>query len=81
MKMLKVKYLRFWVFFKVEKNVWKNRKISLRTRTRKLEATVMTVVKQASEAWALRKKQKHLLDVFQRNFLRIVLGIYLTDYI
>ena len=39
----------------------------------------MTVVKYESEAWALRKADEDLLDVFQRNCLRIVLGIRLTD--
>ena len=37
------------------KQVWKNRKISLQTNIRILEATVITVVKYGSEAWALRK--------------------------
>ena len=59
----------------------KNRKISLQTKIRILEATVITVVKHGSEAWALRKTDEDLLDVFQRNCLRIVLGIRLTDRI
>jgi hypothetical protein len=37
------------------RKVWKNRKISLLTEIRILEATVMTVVKYSYEAWALRK--------------------------
>jgi hypothetical protein len=41
----------------------------------------MTVVKYGSEAWALRKADEDLLDVFQRNCLRVVLGIQLTDRI
>ena len=41
----------------------------------------MTVVKYGSEAWALRKADENLLDVFQRNCLRIVLGTRLTDRI
>jgi len=49
-------------------------KKSLQTKIRILEATVMTVVKYGSEAWALRKEDENLLDVFQRNCLRIVLG-------
>ena len=32
----------------------------------------MTVVKYASEAWALRKADENLLDIFQRNCLRPV---------
>ena len=63
------------------KKVWKNRKISLQTKIRILEATVMTVVKYGSEAWTLRKADGNLLDVFQRNCLRIVLGTRLTDRI
>ena len=63
------------------KKVWKNRKISLQTKIRILEATVMTVVKYGSEAWTLRKADENLLDVFQRNCLRIVLGTRLTDRI
>ena len=41
----------------------------------------MTVVKYSSEAWVLRKVDEHLLDVFQRNCLRIFLGTQLTDRI
>jgi len=44
-----------------------------------LEGTVMAVVKYGSEAWALRKADEGLLDVFQRNCLRVVLGTRLTD--
>ena len=39
------------------KKVWKNRKISLQTKIRIFEATVMTVVKYGSEAWALQKAE------------------------
>ena len=60
---------------------WKNRKISLQTKVWILEVTVMTVVKYGSEAWALRKADEDLLDLFQRNCLRIVLGTRLTDLI
>ena len=63
------------------KKVWKNRKISLQNKIRILEATVMTVVKYGSEAWALRKADENLLDAFQRNCLRIVLGTRVTDRI
>ena len=38
----------------------------------------MIVVKYISEAWALRKADANLLDVFQKNCLRIVLGTRLT---
>jgi hypothetical protein len=41
----------------------------------------MIVVKYDSEAWALRKADEDLLDVFQRNCLRIVLGTRLTERI
>ena len=41
----------------------------------------MTVVKYGSEAWTLRKADENLLDVFQRNCLRIILGTRLTDRI
>jgi len=56
------------------KNVWKDRKKSLQTIVRILEATVMKVVKYGSEERALQKADEDLLDVFQRNCLRIVLG-------
>ena len=42
---------------------------------------MITVVKYGSEAWALRKADENLLDVFQRNCLRIVLGTRLNDRI
>ena len=55
------------------KKVWKNRKIILQTKIRILYGTVISVVKCGSEAWALPKVDENLLDVFQRNCLRIVL--------
>jgi len=39
-----------------KKRIWKNRKISLRTKIRILEATVMTVVKYGAEAWAFSRE-------------------------
>ena len=62
------------MFFLQLKQVWKNRKISLKTKIRILEATVMTVVKYGSEAWTLQKADENLLDISQRNCLHIVLG-------
>ena len=50
----------------------------MQIKIRILEATV---VKYGSEAWALRKADEDLLDVFQRNLLQIVLGTRLTDRI
>ena len=50
--------------FSLLKKVGKNRKISLLTKIRILEAIVMTVVKYGSEPWALRKAGENLLDVF-----------------
>ena len=46
------------------KKVWKYWKTVLQTKVRILEATVMTVVKYGSEAWAIRKANEDLLDVF-----------------
>ena len=46
------------VFLNNQKKNWKNRKISLQTKIRIKEATVMTVVKYGSEAWALKKQMK-----------------------
>ena len=54
------------------KKVWKNRKVSLQTKFRILEVTVMTVVKYGFEAWVFQKTDEDLLDVFQRNCLRII---------
>ena len=68
-------------FFSQLKKARKNRKIILQTKIRILEATLLTVVKFGSEAWALRKADEHWLDVCQRNFIRIFLGSRLTDYI
>ena len=41
----------------------------------------MTMVKYGSVAWALRKTEEDLLDVFQINSLRIALGTQLTNRI
>ena len=51
------------------------------TKIRILEVAVMTVVKYGSEVLVLRKADEALLDVFQRNCLRVVLGTWLTDRI
>ena len=42
---------------------------------------MITVVKDGSMAWVLRKTEEDLLDVFQRNCQWIVLGTRLTDRI
>ena len=63
------------------KKVLKNRKINLRTKITILEATVITVAKYGSEAWAFPKTEEDLQDVFQRNYRRTVLGTRLTDRI
>ena len=42
------------------KKVWKNRKKSLETKIRILEATMMIVVKYGSEAWVLQKADEGL---------------------
>jgi hypothetical protein len=39
------------------------------------------MVKYGFEAWTFRKADEGLLDIFQRNCLRIVLGTRLTDCI
>ena len=41
----------------------------------------MTVIKYGSKAWALRNVDENLLDNFQKNCPRIVLGTRLTDCI
>ena len=56
-------------------------KISLKTKIKISEATVMTVVKYDSVSWALQKTDEDLLDVFQRNCQQIVLGTRLPDRI
>jgi len=61
------------------KNVRKSRRRRLQTRIGVLEATVITVVKYSSRIWELQETEEDLLDVFQRNCLRIVLGTRLTD--
>ena len=68
------------LFSKLTKG-WKNRKISLQTTIEILGGSEMTVVKYGSEAWALQKADEDLLDVFQRNSWRIILGAWLTDRI
>lgn len=66
------------VFSQLRK-VWENRKIRLRTKLRIFEATVISVVRYGSETWALRRKEEDILDVFQRNCLRTILGIRRRD--
>ena len=52
--------------------------ISLETKIRILVVTVMAAVELYFEAKKLRKIDEDLLDVFQRNCLRIVFGNWLT---
>jgi len=55
--------------------------VTLRTKIRILEATLMPVVKCVSEVSVLRKMKEDWLDVSQRNGLQIVLGsIWLTVF-
>jgi len=63
------------------KKVPENRKISLQTKIRVLEATKMTVVKYGSEVRALRKMKEDLLDLFQKYYLWIILVTWLSDHI
>jgi len=53
--------------------------ISLKTKIRIMEAREKTVVKYGFKAWVLQKPNENLLDIFQRNSLRIVLGTWQTD--
>ena len=46
----------------------------MQTKSRILEATVMTLVKYGFEIREHRKPDDDLLHVFQRNWLRMVLG-------
>ena len=55
--------------------------MSVQTKIRRLEATLMTLIKHGSAAWALQNADENLLDVLKRNCLWIVLGIWLTDCI
>ena len=55
--------------------------MSGQTKIRILEATVMTLVKYGSEAWALQQADEDLLHVFLRNCLWMAMGTLLTDQI
>ena len=50
-------------FFTVEK-VWKNRKISMWTKIRILETTLMTIVNYGSEAWVLWNEEGRFTRCF-----------------
>ena len=63
----------------LDERVSKVRKIILQTKIRILDATVMTVVKYNSETLLLQKADEDLLDVLQRNCLRIFPGTQLID--
>ena len=54
------------IFFKLKK-AWKNRRISLKNKIRILDATVMTMVKNISEAWALQKTEDDLWRMFSKE--------------
>ena len=63
------------------KKGWTIRKTYLRTKIRIFEATLMTVVKFGSDAWAIGKTEEDLLDVCQKSCLRNGLGSWLSDRI
>ena len=63
----------FFVFLQLLK-VWKNKKISLRTKIRILETTVIIVLKYGYETWALRKTKEDFFDVSQKICLNIIFG-------
>ena len=46
-----------------------------------MKATVVTVVVHGFETLGIQRADEDLLDVFQRNWVRIVLGTRLTDHI
>ena len=75
----KIEFLRPIVFF----DSWKKfEKIgSLGINTRVLEAVLMIAVQNSSETCVLRKPEEDLLNVLQRNCLRVVLRARLTDRI
>ena len=68
------------LFLQLKKKVWKNWKISVGSKIRLLEPTVMRVIKYGPEGWGFEKTRDSLY-VFQRNYLSIVLGSRLTDLI
>jgi hypothetical protein len=67
------------VFFSQSKKVGRNRNISLRTKIRIVEPTVMIMVKLCSETGALQKAEDDILNFSEKNCLKIVLGTRLTD--
>jgi len=54
---------------------------NIRARVSVNNYSVVTMVKNGSEAWVLRKTDENTLDVFQRNYLRVVQGTRLTNRI
>jgi len=56
-------------------SVWRQSRLSLRTKLRLYTALVVSVLLYGAETWTLTKSDKQKLESFQMTFLRLILGI------
>ena len=57
------------------RNIWKNGKITTKSKIRILNTCILPIVTYASETWTLTAAQSRRVDAFHRNCLRSILGI------
>jgi hypothetical protein len=62
----------FWAY----RNLWKNKSISVQIKMRIYSAVVRSRLLYASQSWALTGKEKMKLEVWDRNKIRYVTGVW-----
>ena len=65
--------------FAAQKNIWKTKMISKKTRIRIFKSNVLSVLLYAAESWKVTKVTKgicHMLEVFQNKCLRRIMYIF-----
>ncbi|KAL9983368.1 hypothetical protein ACROYT_G005527 [Oculina patagonica] len=63
------------------KNIWKSKKITLKTKLRFFKSNVLTTLLYGCESWKATKAICHKLDTFQNRCLRRILNIFWPNII
>ena len=73
--------LAYTAFGKLNKNVWSNKNLPMRLKTRLLHTLIFPIATYACSTWTLTKKDANKLRVLENNCLRGLLGARLQDRI
>lgn len=66
---------------RLQKGVWRSRRVGLRTKLRLYHSAVLTVLLYGGESWALSAKLVQRLETFHQRCLRQILGIRYWEHI